>query len=332
MQPRLPWHHSLWENLLRCQKTARLPHALLLKGPEGLGKRYFAEQVSQAFLCQTVDQSSLACGQCRACILYKAGNHPDIIRLEPAEKGTSIKVEQIRALSRFLDHTSHRGGYKIALVNPAEAMNLNAANSLLKTLEEPPPSSFLLLVTANPSQLPATLRSRCQGLTFRTPSLEQALAWLTPQLKGQHDDPRLLLSLSGGAPMKALAYAQNDHIKIRQRVFQNYYHVVSGQADPVDMAELWHKNHDIREICLWLISWHRDMIRLKMVDNPPYLVNRDLQSILYQLAKALPMETLFQYLDDVLRMYTLCATQVQPQLMVEAFLSHCVNASTVDPV
>jgi DNA polymerase-3 subunit delta' len=324
MPPLLPWHHHLWENLLQSRKTDHLPHTLLLKGPEGLGKSYFAEQVTHALLCRAVDQTGLACGQCRDCQLYHAGNHPDISRLEPAEKDAFIKVEQIRELSRFLDHTSQRGGYKIAIVNPAEAMNLNAANSLLKTLEEPPPSSFLLLITANPSQLPATIRSRCQGLTFRIPPLEQSLAWLTPQLK-DHNDPRLLLSLSGGAPVKALAYAKGDQIKTRQTVFQRYYKVVSGQADPVDTVEHWHKNHDIREICLWLISWHRDMIRLKMVNDPPYLVNRDLQPVLHQLAKAVPVETLFDRLDSGIQMYALCVTQVQPQLMMEAFLSHCVT-------
>jgi DNA polymerase-3 subunit delta' len=330
MSPHLPWHQQLWENLLHCRQIDRLPHALLLKGPEGLGKSYFAEQVIQAYLCATVDQEGLACGQCRDCLLYKAGNHPDIIRIEPTEKGTPIKVEQIRELGRFLDHTSQRGRYKIVLINPAEAMNLNAANSLLKTLEEPPPSSLLLLLTANPSQLPATIRSRCQGLTFCIPPAEQALAWLKPQVNDPHD-PQLLLSLSGGAPMKALNYAQGNHIETRQRVFQNYCQVVSGQVDPVNIAELWYKNHDIFELCLWLISWHRDMIRLKMVNDPPYLVNQDLQGILRQLANGIPMETLFKRLDSAIKMYALCVTQVQPQLMLETFLSHCISAYPVNP-
>lgn len=330
MPPRLPWHDSLWTNLLRCKKTDRLPHALLLKGPEGLGKSCFAEQLIQTFLCRTVDQKGFTCGQCRDCLLYKAGNHPDMICIQPSEQGVPIKVEQIRELSRFLNHTSQRGGLKIALVKPAEAMNLNAANSLLKTLEEPPPFSLLVLVTAYPSLLPATIRSRCQGVAFRVPPLEQALAWLRPQLEDQHD-PRLLLSLSGGAPVKALAYADGDHMKIRQTILRSYYKVVSGQADPVTIAERWHKNYDIREICLWLISWHRDMIRLKMVNDPSYLMNRDLQPVLHQLAKAVPTKTLFERLDSGLRMYALCVTQVQPQLMMETFLSHCVITQRVNP-
>lgn len=330
MSALLPWHHEAWENLLRRKKTDHLPHALLLKGPEGLGKCHFAEQWVQAFLCQSVDQNGLACQQCRDCQLYQAGNHPDHIRIAPAEKGVPIKIDQIRELSRFLEHTSQRGGYKIALLNPADAMNLNAANSLLKTLEEPPPSSFLLLVSANPFQLPATLRSRCQGLAFRIPPLEQTLAWLTPQLTDQ-DDPRLLISLSGGAPGKALAYAEGDKIRTRQRVFQSYHNVFDGQADPIAIAEQWCKNHDMGEICLWLISWHRDMIRLKMVNDPPYVVNRDLQPVLLQWAKAVSKASLFQRLDDVLRMYALCASQVQPQLMMETFLSHSVHAKTVNP-
>lgn len=330
MLPHLPWHQPLWDNLLRCKQTDRLPHALLLKGPEGLGKSYFAEQTIQAFLCRTPEGRDLACGQCRDCLLYKAGSHPDVTRIEPTEKSAPIKVEQIRELSRFLDHTSQRGGYKIALINPAEAMNLNAANSLLKTLEEPPPSSILLLLTANPSQLPATIRSRCQGLTFFTPPLEQALAWLKPQLKDSHD-PQLLLSLSGGAPVKALTYAEGNQIETRRQVFQSYCQVVCGQADPINIAELWYKNHDIPEICLWLISWHRDMIRLKIVNDPPYLVNPDLHGNLRQLANAISMETLFKRLDSATQMYALCVTQVQRQLMLETFLSHCISVDTVNP-
>jgi DNA polymerase-3 subunit delta' len=188
-----------------------------------------------------------------------------------------------------------------------------------------------MLVTANPSRLPATISSRCQRLTFRIPPKEQALGWLTPQVIGQQDNLPLLLSLGGGAPMKALAYAEGEQIKIRQTVFQGYYQVASGQDDPVNIAELWNKNYDVREICLWLISWHKDMIWLKMVNDPPFLVNRDLQPVLHQLANAVPMETLFQRLDDALRMYGLCTTQVQPQLMMETFLSHCFGAQTVKP-
>ncbi|MEE4376739.1 MAG: DNA polymerase III subunit delta' [Candidatus Competibacteraceae bacterium] len=320
----LPWQSAQWQQLWQRQRADRLPHALLLVGPPGLGKLLFAQRLIQALLCESRDEQAISCGSCRSCRLFLSAGHPDCTVAEPSEPNKPIKVDQIRELCAFLGYTSQFGGYKVALVASAEQLNINAANSLLKTLEEPPTNSLLLLVTPFPSRLPATVRSRCQTVIFSEPSTEQALAWLAPRLE-QGADSKLMLDLSGGAPLKALDYAADSHLNRRQTLFQCYSQVLDGNEDPISAAETWSAG-DVAENLHWLIGWHMDMIRLKMTADPPRLFNPDWRSQLRVLAERSPTRLLFQRLDTVLRLQALCVTSVNPKLMLEAFLASCVNA------
>jgi len=162
-----PWHKSEFRALL--QRKEQLPHALLLRGSQGIGKLAFAEAVARALLCEKPAPDGAACGQCTACGWMGQGSHPDFRRLEPenlaeqkdSEAGiekkekasTQISVDQVRSLANFINVSSHRGGSKVVLVHPAEALNPNAANALLKGLEEPPPRTYFLLVAHRWNQL-----------------------------------------------------------------------------------------------------------------------------------------------------------------------------------
>lgn len=316
----LPWQQPQWELLLRSRAAGRLPHALLCTGPTGLGKRVFAERFTQALLCANPSPAGAPCGLCRDCRLFAAGSHPDYAVVEPADEGKAIPVDAIRKLRDFLGHTSQFGGYKVALLIPAERMNINAANSLLKTLEEPPEHSLLLLVSAAPSKLPATVRSRCQLLGFHTPPLEEARAWVTSKIEDV--DPQLLLSLASGAPLAALEYVAVEQLERRQQLFRTYCQVITGKADPVQAAQDWLRG-DMAGNLRWLIEWHMDMIRLKLTETPPRLFNPDLQTALRRLAESLPLSFLFGRLDAAVKLYELRLTQVNVQLMIEAFLSDC---------
>jgi len=178
-------HKEIWSSLLA--RRDRLPHALLLIGQKGLGKYALAREFAAALLCESGAPDGRACGGCLACNWFALGNHPDFRLLQPdalseevaAEEGKKkpsqqITIDQVRELDEFLGVGSHRGGLSIVLVNPAEAMNRNAANSILKTLEEPPPNTLFLLVSSDPSRLLPTIRSRCQSIPFVTPSRETA--------------------------------------------------------------------------------------------------------------------------------------------------------------
>lgn len=319
MDERLPWHQHLWQQFQQRVAAGRLPHALLLSGPAGLGKLAFARRMAQALLCEAPAAGGDACGRCRGCRLFRAGSHPDCSAVRPAEEGKVIKVDQIRDLGAFLGFTAQYGGYKIALLEPADRLNINAANSLLKTLEEPPGACLLLLVTAQPARLPATVRSRCQRVSFEPPSLEVAVPWLAARVAGGLD-PETLLDVAGGAPLAALAYADGGRWRRRRELADGYDQVQAGRIDPIRAAESWIQG-DLTENLCWLIGWHTDLIRLKMSSEPPRLGNPDLRSMLRRWADRYPPRVLFERLDAVVRLRGLCATtQVNVQMLLEAFL------------
>lgn len=315
--PILPWHKPQWDSLQARRKAGSLPHALLLCGARGLGKQHFAAHFAQAVLCATPQADGQACQQCRPCTLFRSGSHPDYRRIGPEEDSKVIKIDQIRALCMALSMTSQYGGYQITHIDPADAMNNAAANSLLKTLEEPTPNTLLLLVTDRPASLPATVRSRCQRVLFHNPSEAQARAWLQPQIPvGQ--DIEALLAVAEGAPLRALALAQGDALKRRQALFSDLAQVARAAADPLAVAAGWLKS-DLKETLDWLRTGVMDMIRLKTVDQSR-LVNRDLGKELQRLADGLDLQALYGHLDRLTQAARLADTSVNNQLLLEDIL------------
>jgi len=223
------WNQPILDSL--AARSARLPHALLVYGPRGIGKLALAERISQTILCESSGKKP--CGSCDGCRWFLGGNHPDFRRVEPealaklppadpddeapAAKRTKqpsieIKVDQVRALADFLYVRSHRGAMRVALVHPAEDMNENASNALLKGLEEPPAGAMFILVSHRPAQLLPTIRSRCVAIPVPIPPREAALGWLNDQ--GIKDAERWL-AYAGGAPLRALDYAAEAELLSR---------------------------------------------------------------------------------------------------------------------
>jgi DNA polymerase-3 subunit delta' len=304
MDDRLPWHQNLWQQFQQRRNADLMPHALLLAGPTGLGKGLFARRLARAL--SESDPFGSDAGETDG----------------KKKKSKVIKIEQIRDLCVFLSYTPQRGGYKIALLEPADRLNLNAANSLLKTLEEPSGKSLLLLVTAQPARLPATVRSRCQRIGFERPSTAVAVPWLAAHLKQSKVDIQLgaLLNSAGGAPLAALARAEGKRWLRRQELVECYDQVLADQADPVWVAENWMQG-DLIENLHWLISWHTDLIRLKMNPDFSRLGNSDLRSVLCRWAERQSLHTLFERLDAAVRLHELCATtQINAQWSLEVFL------------
>jgi DNA polymerase-3 subunit delta' len=197
---------------------------LLIHGPAGIGKLALAEHFAQSLLCEAGDEARAPCGECDGCRWFAAGSHPDFRRVEPeslarspegaveegpgparsAKPSTEIKVDQVRALDGFLGLGSHRAGRRVALVHPAEDMNPNAANALLKGLEEPPPDALFLLVSHRPARLLATIRSRCVAVPISVPDPAVAAEWLAQEAA---TDALQWLAFASGAPLRALEYA-----------------------------------------------------------------------------------------------------------------------------
>jgi DNA polymerase-3 subunit delta' len=314
----LPWQAPIWQQLQQRRHAQRLPHALLLSGPAGTGKLRFATAFAESLLCQTPNDDGSACGHCKACELVAAGSHPDWTTIAPEEEGKAIKVDQVRSLANFTSLHAHYGGFKVVTLQPVEQMNQAAANSLLKTLEEPSDNTVLLLITANPQRLLPTIRSRCQVLHFEPPARPEALAWLIPQLADQ--DAERLLEIAAGAPVTALKLADSDLLGVFDDNFTSIEALLSRQQDPLQVAGQWQKQDGLRTLH-WFSGWVTDMIRLASTDTPPHLDYIGLRARLQALAKQLELSTLHRFLEQLNEARRLLATsQVNSQLLFEELL------------
>ncbi len=303
----LPWHESLWQQTL--SRKNNLPHALLLSGPQGMGKGLFAQNLAETLLC---DQQQ-ACGTCKPCHLLNAKTHPDLLSVQPADTGKQITVDQIRSMIKFCALTAKYGRYQIIIINPAEAMNRNAANSLLKLLEEPSAATLIMLISHKPMVLTATIRSRCQKLDFSRPDKSLTHNWLVEQLSNQKQ-AALLLNLSAQAPLAALDLAES--MSKRQELFDSL--MTLSTNDPVRVAESWAKM-EVVSVLKWLLSWTADIIRYSATGQTQYLVNQDQLQSLQNFAKYLNLQHLFKLLDLQQEAYQLLTSSanIKPQGLLE---------------
>ncbi|HEC16039.1 MAG TPA: DNA polymerase III subunit delta' [Sedimenticola sp.] len=325
----LPWHRDIWSRLQAARGAGRLPHALLLAGAGGLGKRQFADAFAHSLFCASPDESGAPCGHCRGCHLFQVGNHPDFICIEPEEAGKAIKIDVIRGLVDKGALTTQAGGYRVIVIEPADAMNTAAANSLLKTLEEPVPWTLMILVTSRPGRLPATIRSRCQRVTFPIPPRHQAMEWLGGQI-GQ-GDPQLLLALASGAPLQARALAQAEILKERALMADEFYAAFKGEQDPVAIAGRWEKL-DLPRVLNWMAGWLIDMLRLKSGAQPPVLYNPDQRPRLQSMAQGLDFKVLHGMLDRVYDANRTLGSQLNTLMLLESLLLAWANSKTASGV
>ena len=239
-----PWQQRVLDGALAALADGRLGHALLFTGAARMGKGELATRLAQRLLCPTPGTDGLACGRCRACQLFAAGTHPDFkfTSFIPNDKGDKLRseliVDQVRELGHWFSLTPQMGAAQVAMITPAHAMNLNASNALLKTLEEPSGNRYLLLVTDRPGRLPATIRSRCQRLEFRPPGTAEAMAWLRTQ---GHGEPALAAALqaSRGHPGLALEWLANGGLELRRQVLAELNALSEGRQSPIELAQRW---------------------------------------------------------------------------------------------
>ncbi len=318
-----PWQRALWQGLIQRLHEDRLPHALLLSGPQGTGKESLARLFARAVLCENSGNNSLPrddlpCGTCRSCLLDQAGSHPDHHWVGLLDSKKIIGVDQIREIGTSLSMKAHYSGYKVVVITPAEQMNLQAANSLLKTLEEPPSRSLLILVASHMTALPATLRSRCQRITCALPPQDAAVSWLEAQLTPGHD-AGLLLALAGGAPRVALQMAQEGRVSQRLEVLDGLERLLRNQESAVTLAASWLKL-ELKEALYWMHSGVIDMIRLKSAAHPPRLVNPDMRERLQAIAAQMELKTLYYQLDKIGEASRLAMGQSNAQMLLEDVL------------
>lgn len=278
-------HGALWQRLWSGRD--RLPHALLLAGPSGNFKTEFARGLAASLLCESPEDDGRACGRCLACNWLAQGNHPDFRSLRPealedapvttegaksakeAKGGREITIDQVRALAEFLNVGTHRAGYRVVLVAPADAMNRNTANALLKSLEEPKEGTVFILVSDHPDRLLPTIRSRCRVEALASPDVDVALTLLH---EAKLPDAERWLSLSGGVPGLALTMANGPLRRLGQLLDDQLSR--GGQLDFIrissELDALLRSERDLTpyEVVDWVQRWAFDLTRV-IVGLPP---------------------------------------------------------------
>lgn len=260
------WQMSQWQDLQRLIDSNRLPHALLLAGPDLIGKLRFAKALAGYLLCESPSKLA-ACGQCRSCHFQIDANHPDYREICPEEGKRQIGIDQVRSLQSFSAQHAHRdNGRKLVVIHPAEAMNVFTANALLKTLEEPNTGTVLILVSHTSSQLLPTIRSRCVQLRFGVPDSALAQAWLRDYV-GDDELAKSLLLAAGGRPLAARQIFDDNGLATRDGYDAGLIAMFNGQKTPLQLAdELF--DQDILQVLDWWCSRLMDLSRHQLASKP----------------------------------------------------------------
>jgi DNA polymerase-3 subunit delta' len=270
-----PWQKNDWARLQELRK--RPPQGLLFKGPKGIGKLDLAMRFAQSLLCEHPDEADFACGSCPSCHWFGQGSHPDFRLLQPealsldgeeSESGKKpskqISVDQVRGLSDFLGMTAHQGGRRAVVIHPAEAMNTNAANALLKNLEEPPQGLLFILVSHKPQQLLPTTLSRCLSFALAAPDAVSAERWLAEQ---GVERPADALAASGFSPLQAVALDEQLGGEERDKLLRAVRQPAA--LDVFALAEALQKTEQVL-VVQWLQQWSYDLNSMKLAGRLRY--------------------------------------------------------------
>jgi DNA polymerase-3 subunit delta' len=311
----LPWHDGARARLETALAGGRLPHGLLLHGPDGVGKEHFAAVLAAGLFCSGRRAGLTPCGECPECALSRAASHPDLHWLRRPEDKKSIGVDAVREACDQLAMTSMRGGYRVAIITPAHLMTHNAMNALLKTLEEPAPRTLLVLITSRPSGLLATLRSRCQRVEVPRPPAAQSSRWLASQLG--EAAPARLLELAGGAPLKALALA--PHFAGLDAQMTGLLDALLGGRAEVTRLAADMLGEGLPSRLDWLESWLAQAMRGRALPDATCLTVPG-GPLLQRAAAEVNITAAFRTLDRVRESRRLLEGSAAPQLVVEALL------------
>ena len=331
-----PWQHAAWESLQ--QLRGRLPHAILLYGAAGIGKRDFATLLAQSLLCERPAVDGQPCTACPSCGWFVQYSHPDFRRVRPealdeedgdgaddgAEADTrkvsksskapsrDIRIEQVRALANFMNLSTHRNGNRVVLLYPAESLNTASANALLKTLEEPPARTVILLVANRIDRLLPTVLSRCRKFAMPAPSRAAALSWLQAQQVSEAD---VWLDEQGGAPLAALAQSQAGSHAMLDAFLEQLTR--PGRDAALASAEKLQK-HPVADIVSWMQRWLYDMFSCKMTGRIRFYPRYRQQ--LTTLAARADAHALMAVLQTAAQRQAIAEHPLAPKLFIEDML------------
>jgi DNA polymerase III subunit delta' len=326
MKELYPWQAEIWQRLQGLR--GRLPNALLLKGAEGIGKLDLALNFAQSILCVAPQPSGLACQNCPSCHWFAQESNPDFRLIQPDALSTTddtsekeggkkasreISVDQIRSLSNFANLSAHSGGYRVVLIHPAETMNNNAANALLKTLEEPTDKLLFILVTHKPQQLLPTILSRSLSIAVPMPSREVSATWLKQQ---GVTNPDAALAQTGFAPLTALISAgegagTEEHKLMLAAVKQ------STKFDAIALADQLQRVAPV-QVIHFLQQWCYDLASYKMTGGTRY--HPEQTDLIGNVTKNMSLQSLLRYTKELQVARREAFHPLNPKLLFESIL------------
>ena len=325
-----PWQNDAWQRALTYLENDRLAHAVLISGPASIGKLKFCLSFIQRLNCTNPTTDNHACGVCKNCLLFIARTHSDIRMLNVDEECDQekkavgsieqIKIDDIREINHFMTLSRQQGAYKILCLNYAETMNNNAANALLKTLEEPPKNSIIFLITHRADALLPTIRSRCQTWNFRLPETHESLRWLNE--KKQLDTWPELLEVSGNRPLLAYDLEVSGLSKHRVAYYQDLAQILAGKSTVTKVSPK-HQDEPLERLVTWQQGWCADLVRCHFGKEPVTLENPDIRRSLHSLAGRVDLHLLFSFMDKLIELRRFSSAPLNKRLFIEDMLIRC---------
>lgn len=325
-----PWQTEQWQQVVSYLSATRLAHAILLSGPAAIGKLDFCLAFIQRLNCTRPTIDDLACGECKNCHLFKAKTHPDIRLInvddeinqdkKTQNKLEQVKVDDIRDINQFMTLSRQQGAFKIVCINHAETMNINAANALLKTLEEPSENAILFLITHRADALLPTIRSRCQTWKFNLPNEQQSLRWLSNQQ--EHDDWQTLLKVASKRPLMALDLHRSGLGENRSNYYKDLSRFLQGKTKVTKLSAK-HQDENLERLVAWQQAWCTDLIRCHYDIEPVTLENPDIRRSLHSLVGRVDLHSLFRFMDKLVELRRFSNAPLNKRLFIEDMLIRC---------
>ncbi len=320
-----PWLHETLASLTEAHAARGLGHAWLLTGPHGTGKLNLA-LVLAARLLKADTPSSVGTLSCEDAYVLEhlrrtaTDTHPDIHLVFPKEDKRTISVEQIRDASAGLNLKSLRGGAKVMILEPAEAMTTAAANALLKTLEEPTAQTWILLVSHQAGRLPATIRSRCQQMAIAPPAAEQALHWLGGEAQGMR-----ALALAGGCPLRARAWMETENVELISSLEEDLQALCKLKTDPLATARKW-LDQDPERALVWLLRTLHEAARVRTGLSGTTRVTDPAQASLHNAWSRMTLRQLLNQLTAVENLLSQLGSGINMELSLGVLLQGLIPA------
>ncbi|ADL11596.1 DNA polymerase III subunit delta' [Acetohalobium arabaticum] len=301
-------------------KRDRVNHAYLFAGKKGVGKEFTAVQFAKALNCK--ERKSDACGECISCRKFNSGNHPDIVNIEP--EGKYIKIDQIRSLQQNTSYKPYESEWKIYIIKQADRMNLQAANGLLRTLEEPPKYVVIILLASKEDLLLPTITSRCQIIKFRTLTVDEITDRLISRFELDRAEAEKIAILADGSLGKAIEFIENEDTLTTREIILDELKELNG-LDIVEVFELVQKILDYKEeidgILESIITFYRDLLLYKGSQKEELLINFDYQEEVIKLSREYTFDELQSIIEEIEQTNNLVQnTNVKLQLALEVML------------